>query len=78
MSKKSYRTKGNKMVNTKGNEKKPVSNGKHPSGGQGEQGSKLKGSKIKNVSNPKRIEPTKIGGGMGPMSRPGTQPKVGK
>lgn len=64
-------------VNQKGFQKMPVSNSQKAVGMQGSGGSNLKGSKVMGVSNPKGIEPTKIGGGM-PMSQGPVQPKVGK
>jgi hypothetical protein len=66
------------MANLKGFGKMKQSNPEKNVGGQGEHGSKLKGSKVSNVNNPRGIQPTKIGGGMGSMVRGPRQGKVGK
>jgi len=64
-------------VNRGGFGKMPQANPQKRTGGQGNGGPR-KGPSSPHVNNPKGITPKKIGGGLGPLSRPGNQPKVGR
>ena len=65
------------MVNQKGFGKTAHANPSKNTGGQGNSGSQLPGVKVGGVSNPRGIEPTKIGSGIALVQGP-RQPKVGK
>lgn len=64
-------------VNEKGFGKMGQANPQKGTGPQGN-GGPMKGTSVPHTNNPKGISPKKIGGGMGSLSRPGNQPKVGK
>lgn len=64
-------------VNEKGFENKNIAQPEKSVGPQGDGGAK-KGKKVMGVNNPRGQEPQKLGGGLGPLSRDGNQPKVGK
>lgn len=65
-------------VNKKGFGKMPQANPQKGTGGQGNKSAKMTGADVAHTNNPKGTTPKKMGGGLGSLSRPAVQPKVGR